>query len=475
MVNTLKWSSIPLSAVIENNKRLEASVFGMDAQIALRVIHNSKNPTKPLIGQGGFVASAHYGDRLKRNYVSRETNGAIGFLGSAEMLDIYPKPTKYMINDDSVAKLRVSKGTILISRSGTIGNVTFVNNTLAKNLVSEHAIRLECYDYPGYVYTFLKSSVGKNLILSKNFGSVVQEIEPDDIASIPVPDPCEKTKKRINELIEESYDLRDESNIWIDKANALLKQSLQLPPYEELKKNEKRVAYSVSLSSLNNRLDGSYHVPIVSMIEESLSRMGFELTEIGNLNISQDVILPGRFKRVYVEEGYGKVFIGGKQIYQLDPANKKYLSFSHHEKRIKEQLELHENMILITCSGTIGKVSLVPRHWEGWAASQHMIRIVPTTRQMAGYLSIFLATDFGRELIIRNVYGSVIDEIDDNQVKSIRIPLLSDEKVQNSIGDMALKANELRYDAYCKEKEALTILNEEVLQYVIPQPRDEEQ
>ena len=31
---------------------------------------------------------------------------------------------------------------------------------------------------------------------------------------------------------------------------------------------------------------------------------------------------------MYVEEGYGKVFIGGKQLYELDPSNKKYLSIN---------------------------------------------------------------------------------------------------------------------------------------------------
>lgn len=463
MVNELKWSSVPLSVVIQNKKRLEASVFGMDAQNALRIINNGKNPTKLLIGENGFVARAHYGDRMKRNYVSKETVGATGFLGSAEMLDTYPSPSKYMVDDDSVEKLRISEGTILISRSGTIGNVAFVNKTLEKYLVSEHAIRLECFEYPGYVYTFLKSKIGRDLILSKNFGSVVQEIEPDDIATIPVPNPSDKLKERINNLIIRSFELRDESNLWIDNANSLLMQQLKLPSFSKLKAEENRSAYTVSLSRLNNRLDGSYHVPIVSLIEHSIEAAGADLIKVSDPAISERVILPGRFKRVYVEEGYGLPFIGGKQLFQLDPANKKYLSFTHHEKRIKEQLELHENMILITCSGTIGKVSLVPKHWEGWAASQHMIRIVPSTKEMAGYLSIFLATEYGRELILRNVYGSVIDEIDDNHISNMKIPLLKDQVAQKEIGTMALRANELRYEAYCLEQEALKIFNDEVL------------
>lgn len=57
------------------------------------------------------------------------------------------------------------------------------------------------------------------------------------------------------------------------------------------------------------------------------------MTTVGDPRISREVILPGRFKRVYVDEGYGRVFIGGKQLYELDPTNKKYLSNVHHGRQ----------------------------------------------------------------------------------------------------------------------------------------------
>ena len=60
-----------------------------------------------------------------------------------------------MIDDDRVSELHVKRGTVLISRSGTIGNMSFVNETLEKFLISEHTMRLECNNFPGYVYAFL--------------------------------------------------------------------------------------------------------------------------------------------------------------------------------------------------------------------------------------------------------------------------------------------------------------------------------
>ncbi|GHT01570.1 type I restriction-modification system restriction endonuclease DNA specificity subunit HsdS [Synergistales bacterium] len=385
------------------------------------------------------------------------------------MLDVYPKPINFMNGSEPrTDQLTVSAGTVLLSRSGTIGNLAFVGGTLSKLLVSEHAIRLECKENAGYVYCYLKSQTAQALIKSKKFGAVIQEIEPEHLADIPVPNPPDEIKAKINDLVVRSFELRDESNELLDKATAMLIEELKLPPLEDfqVKRTDDGAgvnAYSVKLSELAGRLDGSYHLPIVKAITKHLREHAAEVTTVGDKRVCKDIILPGRFKRVYVDEGQGRVFIGGKQIHELDPYGKKYLSLTHHGDRIKKQLELAENMTLITCSGTIGKVALVPRHWNNWAASQHIIRVVPANSDVAGYLSVYLASDCGRQMITRYTYGSVVDEIDDNHVSQIPLPLLKDAVAQAEINRLALKANELRYQAYVLEQEAMGVLENDVL------------
>ena len=297
---------------------------------------------------------------------------------------------------------------------------------------------------------------------------MIQEIEPEHLATVPIPDAPMMLKKKIHDLIVRSYELRDESNDLIDQATAMLIGELKLPDIDAFdvglyKKAAPVDTFSVKLSKMSGRLDASYHVPIVDAIIEHLKRYAEEVTTVGDPRISQEVILPGRFKRVYVDEGYGRVFIGGKQLFELDPTNKKYLSNVHHGDRISRQLELHENMTLITCSGTIGKVALVGKHWENWAANQHIIRIVPANNDIAGYLNIFLASDYGKALITRFTYGSVVDEIDDSHVRQIAFPLLKNHEVQKKINDLALAANEKRYEAYQLEQKALRIMDNEVI------------
>ena len=464
----VKWCAVALSDVVARGKRLEASVFDVEAKQAYMLLTHGKYPAVNLISKNGPVEKAYYGGRLKRHYVDETEPGAVGFLGSSEMLDCKPEPVKFMLNDVKTADVRVKQGVVLISRSGTIGNVTYVGNTLSKFFVSEHAIRIECKDFPGYVYAFLKTKIGKLIVCSTQYGAVIQEIEPEHLATVPIPDAPTMLKKKIHDLIVRSYELRDESNDLIDQATALLISELKLPDIDAFdvclyKKAAPVDTFSVRLSKMSGRLDASYHVPIVDAIIEHLKRYAEEVTTVGDPRISREVILPGRFKRVYVDEGYGRVFIGGKQLYELDPTNKKYLSNVHHGDRISRQLELHENMTLITCSGTIGKVALVGKHWENWTANQHIIRILPAGEDIAGYLNIFLASDYGKVLITRFTYGSVVDEIDDNHARQIAIPLLKNHTIQKKINDLALEANEKRYQAYLLEQEALQIMDKDVI------------
>ena len=464
----VNWCSVLLSEVIASGGRLEASVYNPKARYARDIISSCKWGSVPLYGSGGFITCAYYGGRLKRRYVPQASTKAVGFIGSSEMLDIKPTPINFMNCDaPNIKTLKVNEGTILISRSGTIGNIVMVNKTLSQLLISEHAIRLECPNYAGYVYAFLKSHIGQTLISSQVYGAVIQEIEPHHLSKISIPNPPNNIKTKINDLIIRSYELRDKSNDLLDKATAMLVAELNLPPLNEFHTDKINPAsnvnaFSIKLSELSGRLDSSYHIPIVRAITKHLRSYAAQVTTVGSECISKKILLPGRFKRVYVEKGQGRVFFSGKSIMELDPYDKKYLSFFKHDKRIREQLTIHHNMLLVTCSGTVGKVAFVPKHWDNWAMTHDIIRIVPTSN-MAGYVFVWLKTDYARTLIEATAYGSVVPHIEISHISEVPVPLLKNPDIQIEVNRLALEANELRFQSYKSEKEAIDILEKEVL------------
>lgn len=464
----VKWCSVSLLEVINNNNRLEASVFKVDAKNAREILQHSKYPLKVLYGKNGFFKYANNSCRFKRDYKNK-SNDSIGFLGSSEILDVYPKAEKYISKTQAQAKGLIAKlNEILISCSGTIGNISLVSKTISHNALSQHMIRAYAIDYYGYIYSFLKTKLGQILIKTNSYGSVVQHIEPKHLENILIPNPPEAIKKEIHNLIVKSYDLRDESNDLIDEAEKLLIEELKLPHIEEFKPKyfdkEKDIRnFEVSLSKLNNRFDGSYHIPVVDCIKQHLKKYAETVTNIGDKNISKEIILPGRFARTYVDEGQGTLFFGGKEINQLEPSNKKYLSVSIHNDKIEKELKLKENMILVTRSGTIGRVNIVPHHWENWIINEHVIRIKSISNDIAGYIYCWLNTEYGEFLIKRYTYGSVVNEIDVNHVANIPLPILQNKRVQTKINNLILEANKKRYEAYLLEQKAIKMVDEQVI------------
>ena len=467
VMSALKWCSVSLYDVIAAGKRLEAAVFNIEGRQARKAIESCRYSSQSLYGENG-MAAAYVCGRFKRIWLEKSD---LPIYQPSTIMDIYPKPDGYLshITNTDIDALRVKKGQILITCSGTIGKISFVSNTLNNQIFSHDLIRIDCKNpsEAGFIYAYLRSTIGNTILQTNKYGAVIQHIEPEHLADIPVPNPPEEIKWHINDLILRSFELRDKSNNLIDKATELFVSALNLPPIDEIE--TKRFAntsdfdnFSVKFSKIDNRLDASYHVPIVEAITKHFRENAAEVTTVGDRRVSKDIILPGRFKRVYVEEGYGRVFFGGKQLFELDPSGKKYLSLARHDVRIK-QLELKENMSLITCSGTIGKVALTPKHWEGWAANQHIIRVVPADENLAGYLSIFLSSDYGYPLITRFTYGSVVDEIDATHVSQIPFPFLRDKEIQTEINRLALEANKLRYEAYLLEQQAIKSIETDVI------------
>tara|TARA_Y100000813_G_scaffold172161_1_gene135706 strand:- start:2215 stop:3720 length:1506 start_codon:yes stop_codon:yes gene_type:complete len=459
--NQLKHTSVSLSEILNNNLRFEASAFSIDAKIAKEKIINNRNGYAYAWSKNGFIKDCFYGARAKRNYVAKNTQGAIGFLGSAEMLNIYPKAVKFLSsNVINIEPFKVEKGIILISRSGTIGKVTYVNNTLSKNLISEHAIRIITKEYAGYLFAFLQTTTGQTLLKSNIFGAVVDQIEPQHFENIVVPNAPENLKKEIHKLILESYVLRDQSNDLIDQAEKILYTELQLKPIEELQAEyfESSVElrnYTTNLSDLRLRFDASFHIPIVKQVETALKQNAKELVKLSDLSLTNDIVLPGRFSRTYVDEENGVQFLGGKDIFQLTPKTEKFLSKVVHKKQIQGDLKISKNDILTPSRGTIGKVVLAPEHFSDKAISDNIINIRPANENVAGYLFSILNSEYGSILIKRQIYGGVVDAMEPAMLSSIDIPLLRNDTKQKEINDLVLKANELRYQAHMNEQVAI--------------------
>jgi len=149
-------------------------------------------------------------------------------------------------------------------------------------------------------------------------------------------------------------------------------------------------------------------------------------------DLSEKIFYPGRFTRGYVEYYPGAVpFYGGKEIIQMVTDGTKWIGHNHPNLN---ELEVKTGWILITRSGTTGVVSIVPEVWNGYAMSEHVIRIIPKTDTISPfYILAYLKTKFCQNLISKGVYGSVIDSITPEFLGDIDIMVPKNKDVYKNI------------------------------------------
>jgi len=467
MVNNLKWTSIASQEIEHANFRLEASVYNVEAKKAKEDLRNCKYPLKPLTGVDG-LATAYHRLRFRRVFLE---HSLMPIFQPSQISDINPKPELFIshLTKTNIDELRVHKDQILLTCSGTIGKCSLVSLTLDKQIFSHDLLRINAIDSKdiGLIYTYLKSKTGQTILITNNYGAVIQHIEPDHLNDYLIPYPDESIRSSLNNKIMASYDCRDRANKLMQQAELMLRNELKLPNLHEiaptyLRKNLDIKAFAVPADALDDRFDASFHLPLINSIIDILLDNAKSITTLNDHKICSAVLHPERFKRVYVHEEHGVPFFGGKGLLSIDPPGKKYISKTKHSSRIPG-LVLKENMILITRSGTIGKVNIVPRHWDGWIATDDLIRIIPSNDEIAGYLYVWLNSDFGKTIIEKYTYGSVVDHIEVSHVQNFIVPILKDKSVMSKINRFALEANKLRAEAYQLEHAAINQLNQEVI------------
>ena len=452
-------TEIGLSEVLNAGVRLEASAFNIEARNAMTALETSGLPLIQLYGAEGLCQEAHNAFRFKRIYVNADRG--VPFLSSSEIISFRPRIETFLSRTQTrnLDRLLVQRWDVLISCSGTVGNIGLASETFAGKALSQHAIRLRSNDpdTAGYVTAFLRSRYGRPQLTQATYGAVIVHIEPGHLKRVIIPDLHTIRRIEIGRSMCKAGELRDEANQLLDKADRLLHEKLNLPYLNTIAPNTNAsTETTINVSEWKGRLEGSFHDPVAIAAEKQLRDLPVEITTVGHARVTREVRAITKFrKRVYVEKG-GIPMLSSKQLFQIDPIDVKRLAKGAHTKDLPE-IQLEENMIAVTCSGTIGRVQIIPAYMSDWTANQHANRLLASSDMNAGYLYAWLASDYGYSLMTRYAYGSVILEFDREMLSSVPIPL-PDRTIRDEIGNLVLKANALRNEAWKKEQTAINKL-----------------
>ncbi len=456
----MKVKSIPSSWISRDGLRLDCNPYmtgALEARIRLDELSYPKERLEHLC-EGGISGLVNAG-RITRQWVEDATYG-VPFLTSTSILQADLSKLRF-ISKRAVRqnpKLLIRKGYTLITRAGSIGRMAYARPDMDGMACTEDVLRVIPNREkvpPGYLYAFLNSRFGVPLVTSGTYGAIIQHIEPEHIAGLPVPRLGEEVEMRIHLEIEGAANARSQAAKHKDNSSQLLLKSLGLADYTSADTPTSFAAFDVNSSELS-RFDAAFHSPTCRMASAQLAAAAPESRLLSDL---ARVFTPGIFKRRYVDiPEYGYPYFSGTELFQLDASPRGYLAKKWsgiEEYRVSTGWLLIQDAGQI--GGLIGTMVRVPPYFDGSVVSNHLMRIAVANPEVAAFLFALLTSAYGYRAIVRNAFGSSIPQLDPKHIGKLTIPWPS-ESMRAEVASEVLLAWKLEDEAVGREREGVALV-----------------
>ncbi|WP_405576848.1 restriction endonuclease subunit S [Winogradskyella sp. Asnod2-B02-A] len=169
------------------------------------------------------INSAHYLNEPLRKIITGLSNGVeirsysdTGFrylrVSDLSSNGIVDKNARYVNVSEVPSKIKLDYNDFLVSRSGSLGLVSVVEDEIINSILSSHIFRVSLNTSlinPYYLQAYLRSYVGQRLIFRNNNGGVIPELNQTALKSIQIILPPMELQ---NEIANYIIDLRDRAN-----------------------------------------------------------------------------------------------------------------------------------------------------------------------------------------------------------------------------------------------------------------------
>lgn len=460
----MKAKAISSGWLERDGRRLDCGPYmsgALEAKVLLETLKARKDKLQA-ITLGGLSGIFHAG-RIKRIWVDSADCGS-PFLSSTDILQVDLSHLPF-ISKKAVAenpRLPLSAGWTLITRSGTVGRMAYARPDMEGYACSEHVLRVVPDTekiLSGYLYAYLSSKFGVPIVVGGTYGAIIQHIEPEHIANLPVPRFGSLFESSVHELIERAARLRAGAAEILVNAITEMEELSGLPKLEVLACPSPLGFSEVSSSALLARMDGFFHSAFHTSAMIALA--GTRTALISEL--ASRVVEPARFKRIAVaESAFGIPFFGTSALFWADPIPSYFIS---RKMRNVEDYMVDEKCLLIPrsgqLSGIIGSVVLPYGSIVGGAVSEDAIRVYFDSEEDAGFGLIALTSEYGRRQLKARAFGSSIPHLDVKHIRLVRVPDPGSE-MRKVLGAKGAGVARLRDEAWRVEREARALVEAKI-------------
>lgn len=138
-------------------------------------------------------------------------------------------------------------------------------------------------------------------------------------------------------------------------------------------------------------------------------------------------------------------YFTGTALTQLNSENVKYLDTTKATQQVKKQLDaltIYKGYILVSDSGTLGRVTYALSQHDGHVATNNLIRVVINNPYLRGYIYEFLKSDLGQSLMLKNAYGTNQEHLEPDVIAEIPIPIPKNKAIIKTIGEKVMTSIE---------------------------------
>ena len=447
----MRTATVNIESVRHTGLRADASYHLSEGQDARRAVERSPYPLTP-VGQNAERIFA--GNIFSRIFVDKPNHG-VEYLSASDTVlsDLHTKRYLSKKQADKLSYLKLEKDWILVTCSGTLGNVSYTNQQYEDKIATHDLLRIVPNDnciLRGVLYAFLSSKYGYHQITQSQYGAVVKHINPEQLSAVKIPVFPAAFQEEVDTLVKTAASLRDHAAKDLEKAHRIIEDNIH---FKE-KEHTNITNIQTIQKSHNTRFEAFYHNSQNRQVYNHI----ISNTKYKYLNEYTDRIFrPGIFKRDFVENGY--MFLGGADILMATPYSEKRLS----KRQVSQMPELRvkKGWILLTCGGTIGNVVCVDKQLEQCVISQHVMRIVPKDNVANGVLFAFLSSELGRQLITLFSTGSVIPAIEAHHIELIPIPMF-EKPITDSIEALTMNYISNIEESKTLESRAIAMVEQEI-------------
>lgn len=338
----------------------------------------------------------------------------------------------------------VAKEDVLVSTVRPIRNAIVLIRDDKENLIcsSGFAVIRPYKVQANYLFLYFKTPFVAKLLDRHTTATEYPAINWNDVLNTPIYVGSEEFQVKISFLIDESFALLKQSRALYSQAENLLLEELGLKDFKP--KYEKTYTAKLSSAFSAHRIDAEYFQPAYEEVIEKLRENNIELKPLIKFILSiQKGIEVG--SENYQDEGKPFIRVSNLSINGFTDRDQKYLSEKLYQQ-LKKTYEPEQGDFLLTKDATPGVAYVVKEHIEG-IISSGILKLQVNEREInKEYLALSINSLIGRIQVERDGGGSVILHWKPEQVKRLKIPLLS-LPTQQKIASLVQKSHEARRKA----------------------------